>query len=321
MSVAPQPHGQPIHDGSRETRVIRKISLIGAPTSAGAFAPGQEGAPAALRQAGLVEELRRHGHTVTDHGDTSYFRWRPDRINPHAQNLGRVRTTIDEVYARVEEFSRARDFALVLGGDCTIELGTVAGFVRSGVSVGLVYFDMHADMNTPDGPPAGALDWMGVGHMLNLPGALPQLADVSGTVPMLLPSQVVVLGHRDDQATGFERHDIQRLGIKTIPIEEVAGSPVSTAQRALSYFPDAATSVLVHFDVDVIDFTDAPLSENTGRNIGLKADTAFEALRSLLQDDRVAALTIAELNPEHGEKDGSTVRDFCSRLAGSFHRT
>lgn len=300
--------------------MIRKISLIGAPTSAGAFAPGQEGAPAALRQGGLIEELRRHGHAVTDHGDTSYFRWRPDPINPHAQNWERVRATIAEVSARVEEFSRAGEFALVLGGDCTVELGTVAGFLRSGASVGLVYFDMHADMNTPDGPPAGALDWMGVAHMLNLPGALPRLADVTGTLPMLLPGQVVVLGHRDDQATRFERHDMHRLGIKTFPIDEVARSPVSAAQGALSHFPGATTSVLVHFDVDVIDFTDAPLSENTGRNIGLKVSTAFEALSILLRDDRVAALTITELNPQHGEKDGSTVKDFCSRLAGALQR-
>ena len=301
--------------------MIRKISLIGAPTSAGAFAPGQEGAPAALREAGLAERLRQFGHTVTDHGDTSYFRWRPDRNSPHAQNAGHVRKTIDELSASVEEFAGAGEFTLVLGGDCTIELGTVAGFLRSGASVGVIYFDMHADMNTPDGPPAGALDWMGLGHMLNLPGALPRLANVTGTVPMLLPGQVVLLGHRDDQATGFERRDIHRLGIKTLPIDEVARSPASSAKAALAHFPDAATTILVHFDVDVIDFTDAPLSENTGRNIGLEIHTASEALGTLLGDGRVAALTIAELNPGHGEEDGSTVEDFCSRLAGAFHRT
>jgi len=92
-------------------------------------------------------------------------------------------------------------------------------------------------------------------------------------------------------------------------------------QAALAHFPDAATTILVHFDVDVIDFTDAPLSENTGRNIGLEIHTASEALGTLLGDGRVAALTIAELNPGHGEEDGSTVEDFCSRLAGAFHRT
>ena len=296
----------------------RRISIIGAPSSAGSFAPGQEGAPAAIRAAGLVASLERAGHEVSDLGDTRAFRWQPDRTQPRAQNAERVRATIDEVSTRVLASRAAGRLALVLGGDCTIELGTVAGIGRDGVRVGLVYFDMHADMNTPDGAPPGALDWMGVAHMLDLPGSLPMLSRAGGSGPMLQPEQVLILGHRDDQATEFERRDLRRLGVKTIPIAEVGAAPGDSARAALDYFQDSADLILVHFDVDVIDFTDAPLSENTGRNIGLTQQAAFEVLEVLLSHPCIAALTVTELNPNHGAEDGSTVKDFTNCLAGAF---
>ena len=76
--------------------------------------------------------------------------------------------------------------------------------------------------------------------------------------------------------------------------------------------------LLVHFDVDVIDFTDAPLSENTGRNQGLSFAQAFAALRVLIASDRLAALTITELNPDHGAEDGSTLARFVAELVEAF---
>ena len=66
------------------------LAVIGVPTSAGAFAPGQEQAPAALRQAGLLESLRRSGADVRDHGDRELWRWRPDREHRRAQHAGMV---------------------------------------------------------------------------------------------------------------------------------------------------------------------------------------------------------------------------------------
>src|SRR5579859_8250012 len=115
----------------------RRISLIGAPSSAGSFAPGQECAPAAIRAADLAATLERAGHDVADLGDTRLFRWRPDRTHPRAQNAEQVRATIDEVCTRVAAARAAGRMALVLGGDCTIELGTVAGIGQPGTQVGL----------------------------------------------------------------------------------------------------------------------------------------------------------------------------------------
>src|SRR5688500_4757176 len=104
-----------------------RLVVVGAPSSAGAYAPGQERAPGALRRAGLLDRLVERGVEVADAGDVPAFRWRPDRARPFAQNLEAVLATVRAVAARVEPIVAAGDVALVLGGDCTVELGTVAG--------------------------------------------------------------------------------------------------------------------------------------------------------------------------------------------------
>jgi arginase len=65
----------------------------------------------------------------------------------------------------------------------------------------------------------------------------------------------------------------------------------------------------------VIDFTDAPLSENAGRNVGLTRDQAFESLAVF---NASAALTVTELNPDHGEPDAVTMDDFVARLSAAL---
>jgi hypothetical protein len=127
---------------------VGSIDVIGVPSSMGAFAPGQERAPAALRDAELIARLEDAGLEVRDHGDAELLRWFPDREHPFAQHVAAVRDVALETADRVTSVDG--DLALVLGGDCTIELGTLAGLQRRlGGSVGLVYFDLHADMNTP----------------------------------------------------------------------------------------------------------------------------------------------------------------------------
>ena len=156
----------------------RPLGLIGVPTSAGAFAPGQEQAPHALRDAGLVESLRGAGAVVHDRGDRPVWRWRPDRENRRAQNLAMVCEIARDTARRVAEAIGAGEATLVLGGDCTVGIGTVAGHLAAGERVGLVYFDAHADLNVPASVPEGALDWMGLAHMLGEEGAAPELVNV-----------------------------------------------------------------------------------------------------------------------------------------------
>jgi arginase len=284
------------------------LALIGTPSSAGAYAPGQEQAPAALRAAGLASMLP----DVVDHGDSELWRWRPDPSEPYAQNLDAVVAAASSTASRVREAAADGRRVLVLGGDCTVGVGTVAGLARS---TGLLYFDMHPDLNVPASVPDGALDWMGLAHMLGQPGTRPQLSTVGGDGPLLLPHQVQLFGYRPDQCTPHELETIERLSLDGIEMGDVASDPEAAAHNALARLGGRCDRIAIHFDVDVIDFTDAPLSEHPGRNIGLPFDTALRALGVLLESERVVALTVTELNPDHGAEDGSTLRRFVERLA------
>ena len=295
------------------------LGVLGVPTSAGAFAPGQERAPAALRAAGLLDALRAAGVEVHDHGDREEWRWRPDREHPRAQHVGTVVEIVRDTAARVAAAGEAGEVTLVLGGDCTVGIGTVAGWVGRDERVGLLYLDAHADLNVPASVPEGALDWMGMAHMLAEPDALPELAAAFPHTPLLDPANVVLVGWDPGQATDFEREVIARRGISRVPVAEVGENPEAAAARAVALLAGRCDRVLVHFDVDVIDFTDMPLSENTGRNQGLPYDAAMRALAGLLAAPGLAGLTITELNPFHVESE-PVLTSFAGAVARALSR-
>src|SRR5262249_61218620 len=98
-----------------------------------------------------------------------------------------------EVAALVRS-SPDEDTVLVIGGDCTVGVGTVAGLQDRVQRLGLVYVDRHADLNVPGSTVDGALDWMGVAHMLDIDGAVEGLAALAGERPMLGSGQISFLG-------------------------------------------------------------------------------------------------------------------------------
>ena len=287
----------------------------------GAFAPGQEKGPRALRNTDLLGRLSRAGVEVTDHGDGGGVRrWRPDKGNRHAQNLPAVVEVARETAGRVREAHAVGHLPLVIGGDCTVELGTVAGLLPSGERLGLIYFDVHPDLNVPDSVGEGALDWMGVAHMLGTEGATEPLSRFGPRFPLLTDGDVFLFSYGPEQATVREHEEIHRRGLKGIPVGEVAADPEGAATRALAEMETHFDRLLVHFDVDTVDFTDLPLSENTGRNEGLPFEAAIRALGTLLESERLAALTVTEFNPDHGEEDGSTAEALADGLTRALSR-
>ncbi len=167
---------------------VSPISIVGVPSSAASYAAGQDLAPAALRSAGLPAKLIAAGREVRDEGDLPVQVWKPDREHPLAQNAGQAAESLRQLAARLGPVLARGDFALVIGGNCTIALGVMAALRRLEAGApGLLYIDRHYDLNTPDSTTDGALDWMGLAHALALPGCVDILADAFGPRPLLEP--------------------------------------------------------------------------------------------------------------------------------------
>ena len=174
----------------------------------------------------------------------------------HASSVGEV---VHETARSVERIVAEGQTPLVLGGDCTIELGTVAGFLNGGSVVGLIYLDLHPDLNVPAAVPDGALDWMGTAHLLGVDGAVESLVRAGPAAPMLSADRLVLLGYGPAETTAFEREVIERRRIRAIPVDEAAAAPECYRRgRAGRSCLLTVDSVLVHFDVDIVDFARPP---------------------------------------------------------------
>ena len=172
-------------------------TIIGVPTSAGAHHAGQDRAPAALRKAGLVERLTGAGVTVHDAGDLPGGMFALDREHPEARNLAAVVRVAGEVADAVEDIVAAGGKPLVIGGDCTITLGVIAGFRRVHPDVGLAYVDGDADLGAaepgaPQSDASGILDATGIAHLLGR--GTPELNGLGGTPPLLAPGRLAMVG-------------------------------------------------------------------------------------------------------------------------------
>jgi len=253
---------------------------------------------------------------VRDDGDLPVQVWRPDRDHPLAQNSDQVPACLRELAERLGPLLAHGDMVLVLGGNCTIAQAVIAALrgMRAGPP-GLLYVDRHYDINTPQSTIDGALDWMGLAHALSLPGCVDVLADAFGPRPLLEPNQVAWLGVEPRMATDWEREQASRLGLRVTSSEALAADPAAAASDALGYLPPGPLAI--HVDVDVLDFTDAPLAENTdSRNTGPTLDQAGEALRVAARDPRLRALSIGELNPTRSAGDPEAIPRFVGVLAG-----
>src|SRR6266702_3338800 len=131
------------------TTNVRRVSILGVPTSAGSHNPGQEKAPAAWRAAGLADCLRGAGMDVEDRGDLPVARHRAVEPVQGLRELERVVAVTQGTAEAVAAIRAQGRLPLVLGGDCTITLGVLAGIGDAG----LVYFDGDADLSSPGAGP------------------------------------------------------------------------------------------------------------------------------------------------------------------------
>ena len=309
--------------------MVRKIEIIGIPSSAGANQSGIEQAPAAIRAVGLAKALRKVGCDVIDRNDDPpVWMWREDTSELTASNVEATVKYVSYTRQRVTKALAAGHLPLVIGGDCSIEIGVVAANIDAGHRIGLVYFDGHTDLNVPGSVPNGtgefeeSLDWMGIAHMLGMEGGVPALAKIGSRHPLLNPSDIAVAGFIPEQASEFECKQIQKLNIRVIDWKTLAGNPEDEITKLLETWGKEFDRLLVHFDVDVLNFTDMPIADTTAsRDVGLKLHQAMKVLSVLVAEERFSGLTITEINPTHGKEEGTSthaLKTFVQKLAEVF---
>jgi arginase len=298
----------------------RRWSVLGVPSSAGAHTPGLEKGPAALRAAGLVTALRDGGFDVDDWGDVPGFRWRPDLTRPHGQNASAVAAVARDTAAGVGAILAAGRVPFVLGGDCSITLGVVAGFVAAGRPPALVYMDGGPDLYTPDTRANGNLDAMGLAHMLALPGHLPEVAAAGPRVPLITADLVVSYGDAlPENGDDPEAVLLTELGIARVTAREVRAGAGAAAARAVAVAEAASTTFVVHFDVDVLRFAAMPIADvpdSGDEPRGLSLDEATQSLAAFVASPRFGGLVLTEVNPDHAPEP-ATLREFATAVAAA----
>jgi arginase len=290
-------------------RQPKKIALIGAPSSAAAFAPGHERAPAALRAAGLAERLVAAGFEVADLGDCAPQAFADDDEHPRARNLPAIVAGLNDLRPRVELGVKSGALVMVLGGECVQALATLAGVRRYYKHVALMWMDRHADLNTPGSTPSGRLDGMAVAHIVGRGAA--ELVRFWGEPPLVREPEVTLFGLEDLDAPEqeFLKHspmrrylasDVQRMGA------------AAAAQQALERMHAGAHEFVLHLDVDVIAREDFPAVDAPGSG-GLRIGEVGEALQVFLAAKNLAGLEITEYNPEK-DPDGTGAKTLVDLL-------
>jgi arginase len=290
------------------------IALIGVPSSAGAHWPGQEKTPQYLRNAGLVARLESAGLEVIDFGDLPMLRFHPDKEHRHQQNLAAVVEVSRRVANQVEIALRRNAIPLVIGGDCTIGLGVMAGFIRHEQNLGLLYFDGHVDLNTPATSTSGILDSMGIAHMIAEPGTADNLSHIGTRFPLMPVEQIVLFGYNPGEINASERDILAQRPWLHYPLSDVQDKAKQSAVEAVRVLERRAERFVVHFDVDVIDFSDLPIADVPRFSQGMMFRDAMACLAIFASSPKFGGLTLTEFNPDHADEEGTVAVTFLNGL-------
>jgi arginase len=289
-------------------RQPNKIALLGAPTSAAALSLGHEKAPAALRNAGLVDLLRSIGYEVADLGDDPPQLFQPDEESPRARNLPRILAAIEALKPRVEQAVKSAALPLILSGDCSIALATVAGVRRYFRNVGMIYMDRDADLNTPATTASGCVDGMVVSHLSGRGAA--ELVRFWGEPPLVREPDMALFGV--DRLDPTEEQLLRQSPLRTYLARDVQRmGAAAAAQAAVDRIHSSSHEFILHFDVDVISDFQATNFPGSG---GLSLDEVREALLVFVQQKHLAALEVTAYNPTR-DPDGTAAKLLVDLLA------
>jgi len=287
----------------------KRIRILGVPLDLGASRRGTDVGPSALRIAGLGNALRRMGYNValeedvpapameTRHSDDKKLRYKPQILDVCTRLANRVRAVLDE-----------GDFPLVLGGDHSIAMGTVAGtsahYRDKEQSIGLIWFDAHGDMNVPESSPSGNIHGMPLAHLLGQGD--PDLRNILGFHPKVKPENVALIGIR--AIDKHERDIIKASGIHAFTMREIDEHGMAdVARKALAIVNEGTAGFHVSFDVDGCDPTVIPGSGTLVPG-GVSFREAHLLMEYVADSGRLLSLEVVELNPFLDERNISARR-------------
>jgi arginase len=262
---------------------VAKVEVVGVPMDLGADRRGVDMGPSAIRYARLKESLERLGIDVTDRGNLRVPV--PESATQAEQNAKYypiIKAVCDELAGIVEAVIAGGAFPLVLGGDHSIAMGTIAGVARArGNAPGVIWVDAHGDINTPLTSPSGNVHGMPV-HF-----ALQQHA--------VDPARMVFIGLRDvDEG---EKRAIRELGVRAFTMSDIDRLGMSrVVDEALAIVANGENSVHISFDMDGVDPQEAP-GVGTPVRGGITYREAHLLMEGVAASGTLGSLEITEINP------------------------
>jgi arginase len=285
------------------TLVKKTIRIIGVPMDLGASRRGTDVGPSALRVAGLGSAIREMGYTLAREEDIVVPAMETRSVeDSEARFKPQILSVCTQLADRVLEIMDAAEFPLVIGGDHSIAMGTVAGaaahFRKRGEEMGLIWFDAHGDMNIPGVSPSGNIHGMPLAHLLGRGD--PDLAGILGFSPKLNPDKVVLIGIRDIDAG--ERKIIHDSGIHVFTMRDIDELGMAkVARKAMKVVTNGTAGFHVSFDVDGCDPSVMPGSGTLVQG-GVRYREAHLLMEYCADSSQLTSMEVVELNPfvDHG---------------------
>jgi arginase len=275
-----------------------QIAILGAPLDLGAGRRGVDMGPSALRLAGLNGRLESLGYQVEDLGNISAVQQETTPAAPdNAKYLAQIAKSCGKLASLVSEIAIAGKCPLVLGGDHSVAAGTVAGVAQAfrgrGETIGLIWIDAHADMNTPETSESGNIHGMPLACCLGHgPRELTHLFDFA---PKVEGRNVVLVGLR---AVDFrERTLVRESGVTAFTMREIDERGLrNVMEQALRVANDGTAGFHLSLDMDAVDPDEAP-GVGTPVRGGMTYREAHLAMETICDSGRMVSMEIVEVNP------------------------
>ena len=274
------------------------IAVIGAPMDLGAGRRGVDMGPSAIRVAQLQTRLAKLGYVAEDCGNVAVEQPENRPVgNQAARYLGEIQRTCARLAATVEKTLGEGRWPLVLGGDHSVAMGTIAGvakhFRKKKQRIGVIWVDAHADMNTPETSPSGNIHGMPLACTLGM--GPPELAGLAGFSPKVLAKNVALVGIRDvDQ---LEKPHVRDSGIRAFTMREIDERGLRTVMaEAIQRASEGTAGFHLSLDMDVVDPHEAP-GVGTPVRGGFTFREAHLAMEVACDSGAMVSMEVVEVNP------------------------